>query len=309
MNLLAPFSRLFLLFLPLVSLAQENAGAANNFADTSIMKPGTTPQLLSRQFSFTEGASVDKNGNVFFTDQPNNRIWEYDTKGKLSVFMEPSGRSNGMYIDAAGNLISCADEHNQLWCISPSKKVTALVKDFHGHLFNGPNDCWVTPGGAIYFTDPYYQRDYWERKQPDAALGGQRLYYMKNKNSAPVIADSLLIQPNGIVGTPDGNWLYVADFGESKTFRYAIHKDGSLHKKTVFVNQASDGMTLDEKGNVYLTGNGVTVYKSSGEKIAQIPIPEKWTANICFGGSNKNILFITASEAVYTVEMKVRGVE
>jgi gluconolactonase len=278
-------------------------------ADTGIVKQGASPKLISRQFSFTEGASADRDGNVFFTDQPNNKIWKYDTSGKLSVFMENTGRSNGMYFDKDGNLVTCADEHNQLWSISPAKKVTVLLKDLNGHLLNGPNDLWINSSGAIYFTDPYYQRDYWQRKQADAALRGQHLYYMKNKNSTPVIVDSLLKQPNGIVGTPDGKYLYVADMGAGKTFRYRINDDGSLSDKTIFVNQASDGMTLDEQGNVYLTGNGVTVYNSSGEKINQINIPEKWTANICFGGKHKDVLFITASEAVYTLEMNVKGVE
>ena len=71
------------------------------------------PQLISKQFSFTEGASVDKKGNVFFTDQPNNKIWEYDTNGKLSVFLDNAGRSNGMYFDHKGNLVTCADDHEQ----------------------------------------------------------------------------------------------------------------------------------------------------------------------------------------------------
>jgi gluconolactonase len=75
------------------------------------------------------------------------------------------------------------------------------------------------------------------------------------------------------------------------------------------INQGSDGMTLDEKGNIYLTGRGVTVYNPAGKKIAHIDIPEKWTANLCFGGKNKDQLFITASEGIYTIPMKVRGVE
>src|SRR5436190_15728791 len=102
-------------------------------SDTDIVKPGAIPQLVSRQFSFTEGASVDKEGNVFFTDQPNNKIWKYSVDGKLSVFMDNAGRSNGTYFDKKGNLITCADEHNQLWSISPDKKVTVLLKDFQGH--------------------------------------------------------------------------------------------------------------------------------------------------------------------------------
>src|SRR5664279_1009524 len=104
-----------------------------------------TLQLISDQFSFTEGPAVDKEGNVFFTDQPNNKIWEYDINRKLSLFMDSAGRSNGLYFDTKGNIISCADEHNQLWLISPQKKVTVLVNNIGGEILNGPNDVWVNP--------------------------------------------------------------------------------------------------------------------------------------------------------------------
>src|SRR6195952_3745814 len=107
------------------------------------------PQLISKQFSFTEGASVDKKGNVFFTDQPNDKIWKYGTDGKLSVFLDKTGRANGMYFDAKGNLITCSDEQNQIWSIDPTGKATVLVNDFQGHRFNGPNDVWVHPNGSI----------------------------------------------------------------------------------------------------------------------------------------------------------------
>src|ERR1700709_2644348 len=116
--------------------------------------------LISKQFSFTEGASVDKKGNVFFTDQPNNKIWEYSTDGKLSVFLDSAGRSNGMYFDKKGNLVTCADEEDQLWAIGPDKKITVLMRDFGGRRLNGPNDLWIDARGGIYFTDPYYQRSY-----------------------------------------------------------------------------------------------------------------------------------------------------
>src|SRR6202012_4756221 len=116
-------------------------------------------------------------------------------------------------------------------------------------------------------------------------------------------------QPNGIVGTPDGKYLYIADIGANKTYKYAINQDGSLTNKQLFVNQGSDGMTLDAEGNVYLTGKGVTIYNPAGVKIGHIDINEPWTANLCFGGKNKDLLFITASTAIYTVKMNVKGVE
>ncbi|MDJ1485116.1 SMP-30/gluconolactonase/LRE family protein [Cytophagaceae bacterium YF14B1] len=282
---------------------------ADSTSGSGIIAPQAKPQLVSSQFSFTEGPAVDKKGNVYFTDQPNNKIWKYDIEGKLSVFMENSGRSNGMYFDQKGNLISCADENNQLWSISPQGKVTVLLKDFQGHTFNGPNDVWVDKSGGIYFTDPYYQRPYWKRQSPDPNLGGEKLYYLPKGASAAILLDDTFKQPNGLIGTPDGKILYVADIGDNKTYKYEIAGNGVLKNRQLFVNQGSDGMTIDNQGNVYLTGNGVTIYNKEGQKIEHIPIQAKWTANVCFGGKEKNLLFITASESVYTLKMQVKGVQ
>jgi len=265
------------------------------------------PQLISRQFSFTEGASTDKKGNVFFTDQPNNKIWEYSVAGKLTLFMDSTGRSNGMYFDKKGNLVTCADEHEQLWSISPQKKVKVLLTDYQGHLMNGPNDIWIDDKGGIYMTDPYYQRPWWNRTKSD--LDGEKVYYLPKGKTQPVIVDADLKKPNGIVGTPDGKYLYVADIEGNKTYKYAINKNGTLSNRQLFVEQGSDGMTLDENGNVYLTGKGVTIYNPDGKKIGHIDIHEPWTANLCFGGANKDVLFITASTAIYIVKMNVKGVE
>ncbi|HVV07225.1 MAG TPA: SMP-30/gluconolactonase/LRE family protein [Puia sp.] len=277
------------------------------FDRDSIVSPGDTPRLISSQFSFTEGAAVDRKGNVFFTDQPNNRIWEYDLDGHLSLFLDSAGRSNGMYFDKKGNLVTCADEQDQLWSISPGKKVTVLMKDVGGRLLNGPNDLWIDSKGGIYFTDPYYQRPYWTRTKPD--LDGMKVYYLPKGKDQPVVVAADLVRPNGIVGTPDGKFLYVADIQGKKTYKYRINKDGSLTDRQLFVEMGSDGITLDQRGDLYLTGDGITVFNPAGEKIAHIPVPAKWTANLCFGGAGKKDLFITASESVFILPMKVKGVE
>ena len=283
------------------------AGVTESFAQDAPYDTTQKPQLISNQFSFTEGASVDKKGNVFFTDQPNNKIWEYSIDGELSVFLESAGRSNGMYFDHGGNLVTCADEHDQVWSISPNKKIKVLLKDYNGHLMNGPNDIWIDHKGGIYMTDPYYQRSYWTRKKTD--LDGQKLYYLPKGAAQPLIIDADIKQPNGIVGTPDGKYLYVSDIGDSKTYKYDIHQDGTVGNRKLFVQMGSDGMTLDEKGNVYLCGNGVTIFDPKGNKIGHIGIKEPWTSNLCFGGINKDVLFITASTAFYKLKMNVKGVE
>ena len=272
-----------------------------------VVAPGARLTLVSNKFKFTEGPAVDRQGNVFFTDQPNDKIWEYSTAGKLTVFLAPSGRANGLDFDAKGNLVACADATNQLWSISPGGKITVLADNFQQHRFNGPNDVWVNPvGGGIYFTDPYYQRDYWTRKTPD--LAAQNVYYLAPGAHVPVLAADALRKPNGIVGTPDGRRLYVADIDANQTYQYQISADGRLSHRRLFVAQGSDGMALDREGNLYLTGQGVTVYNAKGEKIAHIDVPAAWTGNVCFAGKDLKTLFITASEAVYTLSMRVQGV-
>jgi gluconolactonase len=266
------------------------------------------PKLVARQFGFTEGCSVDKKGNVFFTDQNNDKIWEYDTHGGLSLFLDSAGRSNGTCFDHKGNLITCADEHNQIWSISPRGKVTVILKDYQGHLMNGPNDVWVDNKGGIYMTDPYYQRPWWTRKKSD--LDGQKVYYLPKGAAQPFIVIDNFMQPNGIVGTPDGKYLYCSDIRDKKTYKYYINKDGTLSNRQLFVELGSDGMTLDAKGNAYITGRGgVTICSPEGKKIGYIPINEPSTTNVCFSGKNKDVLFITATTAVYTLKMNVKGVE
>lgn len=289
----------------LISLAAFSQ-QTSSFDSVKQVKKGATLVQVSKQFSFTEGPTADKKGNIFFTDQPNDKIWKYDTEGNLSVFMDKTGRSNGMFFDSKGRLISCADEKMEIWAISPDKKITVLIDNFNGKKFNGPNDLWVHKKGGVYFTDPYYQRSWWERKKPD--LEKQSLYFLPAGKKEAVLMDSNLLQPNGIIGSPDGKILYVSDIRGNKVYKYQINKDGTLTNRQLFISEGSDGMELDSEGNLYITGRfGVNIYDPSGQKIGNIPVPSRWIANVCFGGKDFKTLFITASESVYTLQMQVKG--
>jgi gluconolactonase len=275
-------------------------------AESQIIAPGATLKKLAGDFAFTEGPASDSEGNVFFTDQPNDRIAKWSVDGKLTTFMQPCGRANGLSFDQEGSLWACVDEKNELWRIDRTGKATVVLKDYKGKLFNGPNDLWLKPGGGLYFTDPYYKRSYWKRgpKEMDECV-----YFLApdNKTLTRVIDD--LKQPNGVIGTSDGKLLYVADIGAGKTYRYRIEPDGALKEKKLFCELGSDGMTIDSEGNIYLTGKGVSVFDPAGKKIEQIDVPEKWTANVCFGGKDRKTLFITASKGIYGLQMAVRGVD
>lgn len=275
-------------------------------AQTSIIAPGATVELLASGFEFTEGPASDMNGNVYFTDQPTDRILVWSIDGKLSTFMQGSGRSNGLSFDRAGNLWACADEKNELWRISPGGKPAVIVKEYNGKLLNGPNDVWIRPDGGLYFTDPFFRREYWSREKSEQDAMG--VYYLgPDRKKLIRVADDLML-PNGIIGTPDGKTLYVADIGGQKTYRYAVQPDGTLSDKKLFCRMGSDGMTIDNEGNIYLTGRGVTVFDPAGNQIEQIPVDSGWTANVCFGGKNRRMLFITAMQNLFGLKMRVNGV-
>ena len=273
----------------------------------ALVTDGSKLVQVANNFSFTEGPASDKNGNVYFTDQPNNKILKWNQAyNSISTFMESSGRANGLYFDNDQNLLAAADDKNELWRIHENGKIDTLITDFEGKKLNGPNDIWVDTKGGIYFTDPYYQREYWTRTEAD--IKEKNVYYISPDLKNISIVAKGLAQPNGIIGTPNGKTLYVADIDDKKTYSYSIQENGTLSDRKLFTNMGSDGMTIDNLGNIYLTGEGVTIFNSKGEQLKNIPINENWTANVTFGGKNQNILFITAMGSVYTLQMNVHGV-
>jgi len=282
-----------------------NFGPAPTTVAGEVTAPGAKLEKLAGDFAFTEGPTCDKAGNLFFVDQPNDRIMEWSVNGRLSTFMQPSEYANGMMFDANGDLIACADEHNRLWSIAPDKKVTVLIHDYHGKYLNGPNDVWVAPNGAMYITDPFYLRKWWDHEK--MALPDEEVFYFSPDRNSLMRATDDLKKPNGITGTPDGKKLFVADIGAGQTWRYDIQPDGSLTNKTLFCEMGSDGMTIDDEGNIYITGHGVTVFNKAGQRIEHIDVPESWTANVSFGGTNHQTLFITASKSLYSIQMRVKG--
>ena len=276
-------------------------------AESPVIAPGAQLEKLAGEFRFTEGPAADRDGNVYFTDQPNDRILKWSVADrKVTTFLQPCGRANGTYFDKGGNLLACADEKNELWSITPDGQHTVLVKEFGGKLLNGPNDLWIRPDGGIYFTDPLYKRPYWKR-DPAMQQEGQHVYFVTpdRKSVKRVVPD--LKQPNGLIGASDGQTLYIADIGAGKTHAFDVQSDGTLANQRLFCELGSDGMTIDLEGNVYLTGRGVTVFDKTGKKIEQIAVAEGWTANVTFGGSDRQLLFITASKSVYGLKMRVKG--
>lgn len=284
-----------------IALVVVAAVAVCNAQKADVVAPGAEVKKLAGDFRFTEGPAADAKGDVYFSDIPNNRILKWSVQdGTLSTFREDSGGANGLYFDKAGNLLVCEGGGRRLVSITPAGEVTVLAQEYDGKRFNSLNDLWIDPKGGVYFTDPRYgNRDGMEQD-------GEHVYYLTpdRKKVIRVIAD--MVRPNGVIGTPNGRRLYVADHGAGKTYVYRINEDGTLSDKQLFAEQGSDGMTMDNRGNIYLTSKIVTVYSRNGEKLAEIEVPEG-PANVTFGGPNNRTLFITARTSLYSIDMQVRG--
>ncbi len=271
-------------------------------AQQAVTAPEAKVEKLAGGFNFIEGPAADAQGNIYFTDIPNNRIHKWALDGKLSTFRENSGGANGLYFDKDGNLLACEGGGRRLVSIDKKGQVTVLADSYQGKKFNSLNDLWIDPKGGIYFTDPRYgNRDGMEQD-------GEHVYYLSpdRKKLIRIIDD--MVRPNGLIGTDDGKLLYVADHSDRKTFAYTVNEDGTLSNKKLFAPEGSDGMTIDNEGNVYLTTNAVAVYNSKGQKIETIRVPEQ-PANVTFGGKDNQTLFITARTSLYSISMRVKGAE
>lgn len=276
------------------------------YAQPVLIAPGAEIVKASTGYGFTEGPAVDKDGRVYFSDQINDRIHIWEEGKGVSLWLDETYRANGMMFDKRGRLVACTELKNELGYFDKNKQYHVIAGGgYGGKLLNGPNDLWITKNG-YYFTDPYWQRDFWpkDRTEEQDVKG---VYYVNKKGEIKRVIDDFRL-PNGIFGTLDGKTLYVADMMDRKTWKYTIQSNGDLTDKTLFIPSGSDGMTVDNLGNFYITaGRRIQVYSPTGEFIQDINVPESPT-NVTFGGKNRDILFITAWTSVYTLKMNVKGI-
>ena len=260
---------------------------------------------LADGMKFTEGPVADGKGAVYFSDIPNNRIMKWDAKG-LAAWMEDSGGANGLKFDKDGSLLACQGGARRVVRISSDKKVTVIADAFDGKKLNSPNDLCLDAKGGIYFTDPRYgNRDSME-------LDKEAVYYVPPGGGKPMRVVDDMTRPNGV--HIDGDRIYVADQGGNKTWVYGMNADGTLKDKKEFAPKGSDGVKVDEKGNVYLTTGGkILIYSRDGAPLGELSMPEveiggkkvrEGPANLAFDGK---VLYVTARTGFYSVPMKVAG--
>lgn len=272
----------------------------------TLVADNATVETLDTGFGFLEGPITDKAGNIYFTDIPKNNIHIWTIENELKTFRENSGGANGLAFLNDTTLVVCEGSNRQLTEITLDGKVTVIADQYNGKKLNSPNDVWIDPKGGIYFSDPRYGH------RETMELEGEYVFYLTpdRKKLIKVVDD--LIRPNGLLGSPDGKLLYVADRTGDANFVYTINEDGSLSNKTFFSTEGSDGMTMDSKGNIYVTAPQgeppfhVSIYSSEGVKLEEIVIPEI-PANVQFGGKDGKTLFIPSHTSLYTVKMRVGG--
>jgi len=253
-------------------------------------------------FGFLEVPVSDAVGNLYFSDIDNNRLHKLAPTGDLTSFHEPSNRANGLTLDLDGGLLICEQEAQRLVKMDNIGNISVVADGYRGRPFNSPNDAWVHPSGSIYMTDPRYQ-------YPAGSLSqdGEYVYHISSDRQRVTAIITDIPKPNGVVGTEDGSTLYVASTELRKVFRYDIESDGTVSNRTEFADQGSDGMTLDEQGNVYLTWvGGVSVRSPAGEELEFIETAQM-PANVGFGGRDGRTLFMTSRTSLYSIRMNVEA--
>lgn len=278
------------------------------YAQSDLIAPGAELVRITG-FSSAEGPAVDKDGKIYFSDQNNDRIYIWEEDKGCTLWLEGTSRANGMMFDKHGRLIACTELNNELGYFDENKEYHVIASGYNGKLLNAPNDVWVTENDEYYFTDPYWKRDFWpdERTEEQDVKG---VYFVNKQGEIKRVIDDFRV-PNGIYGDPDGKTLFVADMGDRQggrqTWKYTMQPNGDLTDKTFYAPSGSDGMTMDNRGNIYLTSRRVLVYSPEGELIHEITVPESPT-NVTFGGKDRDVLFITAWTSVYTLKMNVKGI-
>jgi gluconolactonase len=271
----------------------ESTAAENK----SVVAQGARIEKIAGDFEFAEGPAVDPEGNVYFIDIRPNRIHRCSVDGTVSTFYDDiPGGANGLYFDLYGDLLVCAWLGKKVISVTMNREVNVLADSYKGKPLISPNDLWVGPGGGIYFTDPNNNTD-----------EGRFVYYIIPERNEVIWMKDVTYKPNGLVGTPDGKQLYVIEYHAGRTYVHNIDADGTLTGKKLFAPDGEDGLTIDSEGNVYITTKtDLAVYDRSGKKIETIEFPERPT-NVCFGGRDRKMLFVTTVHSLYSLRMRVKG--
>ena len=271
--------------------------------------------VIQRLFTGTlwaEGVAWNGVGRyLVWSDIPNNRQMRWiEEDGRVTVFRSPSGFSNGNTFDYEGRQLSCEHGGRRVARYESNGTVTTIADKFQGKRLNSPNEIAVHPDGGIWFTDPIYGiRGYYEGFKGESEIK-EAVYRVDGKTGQMEKVTDELNEPNGICFSPDYKKVYICDTGTGREVRaYDIDNNKLRNSKRFvqFATGAADGIRCDIDGNVWCGAPpGVQIVAPSGEPIGMIRLPEN-CANICFGGTRRNRLFMAASQSLYAVYVDTVG--
>jgi gluconolactonase len=272
----------------------------------------TVIQRLYTGTLWAEGVAWNGVGRyLVWSDIPNNRQMRWiEEDGRVTVFRSPSGFSNGNTFDFEGRQLSCEHGNRRVARYEYNGTVTVIADKFQGKRLNSPNDIAVHPDGGIWFTDPIYGiRGYYEGFKGESETK-EAVYRVDAKTGQIDKVTDELNEPNGICFSPDYKKVYICDTGTGREIRVYDIDGKTLRNSKRFVqltSGAADGIRCDIDGNVWAGAPpGVQVVAPGGEPIGMIRLPEN-CANICFGGTRRNRLFMAASQSLYAVYVDTIG--
>ena len=282
--------------------AQSPSGIAG------VVAPGVAPELVQEGFVFTEGPVGTPDGGLYFSDIRPNRIYHLDPGGKISLVREQTNGANGLALTREGDLLAAEGEGKRISRRSRDGRVTTVTEGIAGKPFLSPNDVLVDANGGIYITDP----------GPRPVVPGRTayVYYLPAGAKEPIVIDDQIARPNGITLTRDGKTLIVNDTLGPTVYAYDVQPDGSVKNKRTFAQlrdipegkeSGADGMALDREDRLYVTTvAGVQVFDAAGTYLGTIKVPRQ-PANAGFAGPDKRVLYITAREGLYRINMLAQG--
>jgi gluconolactonase len=254
-------------------------------------------------FRFTEGPVWSREGFLLFSDVPNNQIRKLVPGERSVAFRDDSHGANGNTFDAQGRFYTCESKTRRVVRVDKKGKMEVLAEKWEGKRLNAPNDIVVRKDGQIYFTDPAFGDQADTRE-----LAFYGVYHINPKGVMNLIAKPAG-RPNGIAFSPNGKVLYVANSDDRNVRAYDVDHNGAVSNERVVVSNIDgvpDGIRLDEKGNLYVTAKGVSVYTAEGKLLHTIELSET-PANCAFGDPDLQTLYITARTSLYRVRLNVKG--
>jgi gluconolactonase len=287
--------------------SQETAPQETAPQEMPLLPEGSEPEVIADGFRFTEGPFWHSDGYLIFSDIPANIVYRWTVDEGTSVYLEPSGNSNGITMDPDGNIV-LAQHAGRVSRLDADRVPVTIVAQYEGMRLNSPNDLVYHSNGTLYFTDPNFGVS-----EEDQELDFTGVYRLSTDGELSVIYTEFDL-PNGITLSHDETKLYFNDTATGNIVSMDVDSAGHAIEAILFASVgergatgAADGMKTDAEGRVYSTGpGGLYVFSANGEELQMIPFEQPIT-NLAWGGPDRNELYITSRDKVYRLKTNATG--